>query len=213
MGLAISLGYQADMKRNDEEGHEWAKSLFARVNAVLASEGIAQYAEADDVKLPNRRSCQSFPYSYLHYLRRAFALQRERPDQPLSPVKDGNLKADDRVVADASSMMDSHLLCHSDCEGLYVPIDFPDPIFPEDSNAVPGGMLGSSQGLLRELVEVAPVIGVKLENGELSPAEADRIHGLSNDETHPFNIELLVWFSLYDAARISIDHRTAIVFT
>ncbi len=210
----MNLGFQADLKQNDEEGYAWAKEMFAKANAVLTDEGLPTYDEPDELVLPAQQACGSFPYSFLHYLRRAFAHLRERPDEPLAPVTDGNLDADKELVDDASSLFDSHLLCHSDCEGLYVPIDFPDPIFPDDPQAIPGGILGSSHGLLRELVEVAPHIGVRLaSDGSLPPAEAERIASLSENEDHPFHVELLVWFALYEAAETSIRLRTAIVFS
>jgi len=37
-------------------------------------------------------------------------------------------------------------------EGFYVPVEFPEPIFDY-------GLLGSSQGLLRELIYLAPFLG------------------------------------------------------
>ena len=41
-------------------------------------------------------------------------------------------------------MFDSHLLCHSDCEGFYLPIDFADVIVDaKNQMRIAGGLLGS----------------------------------------------------------------------
>jgi hypothetical protein len=104
-------------------------------------------------------------------------------------------------------MLDSHLLCHSDCEGFYVPVEIGDPIFDDD---LLGGMLGSSQALLRELVEVAPHIGVTLEGGRPTPACEAELRDI--EDSGPFWRERLVWYTLFEAASLSIEHNTLIVF-
>jgi hypothetical protein len=72
---------------------------------------------------------------------------------------------------------------------------------------------GSSQRLLSELIEVAPALGIKLDRrGELADDEATRISELAEAEQTPYYRELLSWMALYEAARLSIQHRTAIVF-
>lgn len=107
-------------------------------------------------------------------------------------------------------MLSSHLLCHSDCEGFYVPIDFSEPIFADEKD-IPGGMLGSSHGLMRELIAVAPYLNISLSGDELMDSEAERINE-SVESEGPFWIEKAVWISLYEAARLSIEYRTAICF-
>jgi len=74
-------------------------------------------------------------------------------------------------------------------------------------------MLGSSFGLMRELVNLAPFIGVSLENGELSDVEAGRVNDVIEAEAESLMMrELLAWLSLYEAARLSVTHKTAIAF-
>ena len=104
-------------------------------------------------------------------------------------------------------MFDSHLLCHSDCEGLYIPVNFDEPIFDDE---VPTGMLGSSQGLLRELIEVAPHIGIELIDDRPTPACLAEVREIA--DSGPFWRERVVWDTLFEAATLSIEHRTAIVF-
>jgi hypothetical protein len=105
----------------------------------------------------------------------------------------------------------NHLLCHSDCEGFYLPIEF-EEVLIDDHGQIPGGMLGSSFMLQKELVAVAPALGIRLENENLDDAEAERINGGVEAEG-PLWIEKAVWLSLYEAARLSIEHKTAICFS
>lgn len=108
-------------------------------------------------------------------------------------------------------MLDSHLLCHSDCEGYYVPVAFDEPLFlPPDAGVAGGGMVGSSQGLLDELRGCAPALGIALDGGELTDDEARRVGDLP--ETDPFMIEASVWLTLHEACRASIAGGHAIVF-
>ena len=52
-------------------------------------------------------------------------------------------------------MFASHLLCHADYAGYYIPVDFADPLFlPEEAKIGGAGMVGSSQQLLAELREL-----------------------------------------------------------
>ncbi len=104
--------------------------------------------------------------------------------------------------------MDSHLICHSDCEGYYVPVDFPDPLY-DDTDALVGGIVGSSQAAMRELVQVAPLLNIRLRNGALSNAQAKEI---ADEDGGPLYIERQVWLQLYEAFRLSIEHGTAVKF-
>jgi hypothetical protein len=44
------------------------------------------------------------------------------------------------------------------------------------TNRIAGGMLGSSFMLLKELQAVAPALGIRLVNGQLSDEEAEKIN-------------------------------------
>jgi hypothetical protein len=50
-----------------------------------------------------------------------------------------------------------------------------------------------------------------LDGAELRDPQADEINRLLHAGTGLF-IEKIVWLSLYEAARLSIEHRTAIFF-
>jgi hypothetical protein len=215
MGLGISVGFLADMKQHDEEGLAWARKELDAICRYLEGEGLPTWEEPEELPpLGMRPHIDAFPYSTIHYLRRAYALAYEHPDQqPVKPVGGEGLEAYDALVADLSTMFSSHLLCHSDCEGWYLPVDFEDPLFaPEELGISGAGMLGSSYGLLRELRQVAPYIGIRLEaDGSLSDAEAKRIYEEAAEDGPTWH-ELTAWLTLHEMARVSIKHRTAIHF-
>lgn len=198
----------ADYSANDEEGAEWFRRSLTELDEVLVANGLPTHHEPPSFEVPLfqlQRACASFPYSFLHYLRRAFAHVREG----LAVPEDDALRPEhDRVVEDASTMFDSHLLCHSDAEGYYVPIDFPEPIFED---ALPGGMLGSSQALLRELVEVAPALGLRLGPDAQPTLECEaELRAIA--DSGPLWRERLVWYALFEAATLSVRYGTLIVF-
>lgn len=204
MGLAISVGYLAEMMALDEEGAEWFRSSLATVDQVLRDAGEPPHAEpTHPVRV--RGGIGSFPYSYLHYLRRAYACVVEKV-----PLREGDLTPeDDTLVMDVTvTLMDSHLLSHSDCAGYYLPRPLPDgPICDE---RLPGGFLGSSQGLVRELLRVAPALGIALD-GDAPTAEA--LDALATDpDAGPQSRARIAWHRLYLCARASIEHGTLIVF-
>jgi hypothetical protein len=131
----------------------------------------------------------------------------------VTPADDDDALAQaDRFVDDAGSMMSSHLLCHADNEGYYVPLALDAPVFIDVDDPLAGaGMIGSSQGLLDELRRVAPAIGIALEaDGSLSDAEAARIFAVRDGA--PFWREQIVWLSLHEACVASIASGAAIVF-
>ena len=81
----------------------------------------------------------------------------------------------------------------------------------DDEHCVHGGILGSSQGAKRELIQVAPLLGIRLTKGKLSNREAAKINKEKESDT-PFWIERQVWLTFYEEARLSIEYNTAIVF-
>ena len=212
MGLAVEVGVLADLIVNDEEGAGWLRESLENVNTLLKNNNLPPHTEPENLPpLHSRASILSYPYSFLHYLRRFAAHAARKPRWTPKPFPESDDPTDDPLLADEQTLLSSHLLCHSDCEGFYIPIDFGDPLFADDEDLVPGGMLGSSYGLMRELVTVAPFLGITLTSRELSEGEAARINTIVLADG-PFWIELAVWFSLFEAARLSIEHRTAICF-
>ena len=214
MGLAISIGVLADRLENDPEGAEWFEEDLAAANRLLVSQGLPPHIEPRELRPPRpRASLFSVPYSFVHHLRRAYAHRASQPTWIATPVAEGVDPTTDPALQAQLDLLESHLICHSDAEGFYLPIDFPDVIFagPDDTD-LPGGMLGSSHQLLKELVLVAPALGIHLSGDHLSDAEAARIDGLACKDKGLFR-ELSSWLLLYEAARRSIQYKTAIVFS
>jgi hypothetical protein len=204
MGLAIGVGVLGDFMVHDEEGAEWLRKRIRRMNEVLVENGLAEHNEPSEYLGFSRRSVTSYPYSFLHYLRRAYACVVEGKELRVGEMTD----ADSDFVQDvAITGMDSHLLSHSDAEGFYVPQSFHYPICDD---RVPGSFLCSLPKLIEELERVAPTLGIHLENGRLLPAEEDELARV--EDADPIFREKIVWFSLYEAAHICMKHGTLLVF-
>ncbi|WP_067537225.1 hypothetical protein [Nocardia crassostreae] len=217
MGLALATHTLAYVLQNGDypdEVDELRDQLRA-INDLLLVEGLSPHHEPTTRgPATSRDTVGSVPYSFVHYLRRAYARACEYPDQPLTPVADGEDPSEDDAVESVSSMFESHLLCHSDCEGFYVPVDFDVVLYPEPDIDIPGDMLGSSQGLLRELEYVAPYLGITLVDDELPDDEIARISAeLNAVDEHPFFRELHTWLLFYETARVSIANNTIITFS
>src|ERR1700733_12902324 len=135
MGLGINTHFFASMLVNDAEGAEWIQHNLGLVNELLADHGLPPHVEPTQVTTKMRQHCGSFPYSYLHYLRRAFAHVHEKLE--LTPVADDDDPTEDPVIEDAATLFDTHLLCHSDAEGYYVPVEFDEVIFDNDERGLP----------------------------------------------------------------------------
>lgn len=212
MGLAISVGVLACGPNADPDGVEWLRKGFRHVNRVLAAHGLPAHEEPEWLPdFPYRGELVSFPYSWLHYLRRAVAFARQAPDQ-FCQVREGeNPAQDERIDRELSVIMDCHLICHSDCEGFYVPIDFPEPLYDDQEDGLPGAILGSSQRAIQETMQAAPLLGIPLVGGELSDQAAMRIVK-EPDKSHPYWIERKVWLSIFEALRHSVEYECAVVF-
>jgi hypothetical protein len=96
-------------------------------------------------------------------LRRAIAYQLN--EVPLTPAPRNPDK--DEVLEEEYYLFRSHLICHSDNEGFYLPIDFDEPLYADESLRVPGGIVGSSFAAMRELRAVAPLLHIELLAGAL----------------------------------------------
>lgn len=213
MGLAVETGLLAELISQDPESAEGLRKTFAKINKVLAENDLPPHNEPEELPaLESRAGILGYPYSYLHHLRRAYAHTADDPDWVATPTPSGEDPSEDPVVEEEMDMLSSHLLCHSDCEGFYLPIDFEELIIDRGKrNRIPGGLLGSSYRLMEELVEVAPKLGIKLKKGKLSDAEAARVNKEARSDKGLW-IEKTVWISLFEAARLSIEHKTAIYF-
>lgn len=212
MGLAIGVGDLADAIKNDPEAADCFKEEFATLNEVLKAENLPVHDEPTELpQISSRSDYDGFPYSFMHYLRRFYARSINNADWIPIPVKEGEEPAEDEVLDEQASMCESHLLCHSDCEGYYLPLDFDDVLISDD-HEIPGGLLCSSYQLMKELIAIAPKLGIKIVDGKLSDVEASTINQEVSEQKGGFWIEKLVWLSLFEAARLSIEYKSAIHF-
>ncbi|MFD5466670.1 hypothetical protein ACFWIQ_28130 [Kitasatospora sp. NPDC127059] len=202
MGLTISVGAL---------GAPELRAEAEVLHRALAAEGVAWREPGGE----GEGFSAGFPYSYLSGLRRVFVLHRL--GEPVTGARGvGKEQYEDELglVDDEMVMFDSHLLCHSDCEGYYVPAEFEyeDPLFlPAESGVPGGGMVGSTAGLLAELQGFAAAIGIRLTaDGSLDPAESARLEALPRDD--PFEPEVFAWHQLYRACRASLASGRAILF-
>ena len=212
MGLAITVGALAELQQEDPQGAQDLIASLEAANALLKQAGLPQHAEPATLpELQSRALIDSFPYSFLHYLRRAYAHAALDAQWRATPLPDGEEPGEDPVLDEAQDTFDSHLICHSDCEGFYFPLVFDEVVFADDGHELLGGMLGSSYKLREELVTVAPALGIFLLGDELSDEEAERINARVDAEDG-LDRELVAWLAIYEACRLSIEHKTAIVF-
>jgi hypothetical protein len=185
VGLAISVGPSSDQPEE-----------FAALSAAIAAEDVLWHAPEGVGAPPEHAYSGGFPYSWLSLLRRAYVYVLE--DRKLTPAPaDGSADHEDDydLVMTETMMLSSHLLCHADDAGYYVPVDFADPLYlPEEQGIAGAGMVGSSQRLLAELDGLADVLGA------IDP----------DDER--FAAELWAWRELRAACRASIAGGHAIVF-
>lgn len=76
-----------------------------------------------------------------------------------------------------------------------------------------GDVVGSSCGLLDELIDLASSLGIRLEKDDsLSQQEAARLYVISSGAEHPYANEICAWLTLHEACELSMTYGTAIVF-
>lgn len=132
MGLAVCVGMLAELLEEDPEGAEAFEEDLTEANRVLAAAGLPQHTEPrGPLELDSRASIDGFPYSFIHYLRRAYAHRVLSPDWVATPLPDDVDPTEDPKIQVLLDGSESHLLCHSDAEGFYVPVDFKDVLFDE----------------------------------------------------------------------------------
>jgi hypothetical protein len=224
MGLAVKVGSLAFALSNDNDSEAAAhlRRDLQEINRVLTSNGLPPHHEPEHIPAILDREgltwerglnrgmwLSAMPYVWLAYLWRAIAFAKQAPNEFVSVVEGDNPAEDDRVV-DELCRNESHIICHSPTEGYFVPVDFPEPLH-DDTEKIPGGVLGSSQRCLAELRQVAPLLGISLEDGQLSDALARTING-EEEGAHPNWIERHCWLYLFERFRQSVKFKSMVEF-
>lgn len=213
MGLAIGVGLLAERVQKDGDVTERIERDLEYINTVLVERGMPTHEEprSFDEPLKMRASLMSFPYSWLHYLRRFAAHVMRDPKWVPYPIEPGEDPAEDPVLHQMYRNLSSHLLCHSDSEGYYLPIDFEDLILDPEHD-IRGGVVGSSHRLREELLSIVDPLEIEVDDeGNISDEVAEYL-AMQRPTGVPFAVERLVWLALFEAARLSIERNTAIVF-
>ncbi|GAA1398347.1 hypothetical protein GCM10009639_36790 [Kitasatospora putterlickiae] len=206
MGLSISVGMLHDQARNDPEGFDHHRRAFDRLGAALGAEGVDWHEPPLDGPAQDPAFSGGFPYGYLTRLRRVLALAGR--GEPVTPAEEDGpgWDRDRELIQEEALMFASHLICHADNAGYYVPVDFADPLFlPAEAGVAGGGMVGSTQRLLRELVTLAPALGI----APADPGTASAEHPVPDG---PFEPERYAWHQLHRACLASLAGGHAIVF-
>ena len=214
MGLAVGVGMLAKYSGSDQEAADGMRADLAQINTALSQRGLEEHREPPsfDPDLEMRSSLTSFPYSWIHHLRRFGAHVMRDPKWVPYPIEPGEDPADDPVLRQMYRELKSHLLCHSDSEGYYLPLDFKDLIL-DPEHQIRGGVVGSSYRLRQELLLLVDPLEIEVdEEGNLSDEVAAAV-AKQRPSGVPFAVERLVWLALYEASRLSIEHGTAIVFS
>jgi hypothetical protein len=213
MGLAIGVGMVAELGRRDPAAADRMRQDLEAINERLKSAGLPTHQEPSDFDEPlkSRASISSFPYSWLHYLRRFAAHVMRAPRWVPYPIEPGEDPADDPVLRQMYRGLSSHLLCHSDSEGYYLPVDF-HALILDPEQKLRGSVVGSSYRLREELLGLTEPLEIPVGGGGDLSDEAARSLAAQRPSGAPFAVERLVWLALFEAARLSIEHRTAIVF-
>ncbi len=205
MGLAITSGEYAYFLEEDPEGAEWLEEDLLKINLALKEKGFREHTEPKKIPETNMSCIEGFPYSFLHYLRRVYALNEL--GEKITPTNGEITEQDESIIEKVSGKLSSHLLCHSDAEGYYVPIEFNDVIF---NSELPGEILGSRQKLFSEIIKIANLINIEVIDNSISEITESEL--AEANENNPYYIERVVWFALYENCKNSIEHNTLISF-
>jgi hypothetical protein len=174
--------------------------------------GVVWSTPVDVAVPPVRSAVRGFPADWIMQLKRVVALVGT--GAPLTPVDSRReYERGKALVYEEAAMLASHLICHSVIEGYFVPVDLDAPVFLPDGSEVAGnGVVGSSQGLLRELQQCAGPLGIALDDTlALSDDEAARVASLPDDDD--LAVESVAWLALHEACLASVASGHAIIFS
>lgn len=198
MSLSITVG----VPRTSERDAMLAQ--LARLAAALRDVGV-DWAEPKTSRLVYS---EGLGYSAVGALKRVAA--RVAAGEDVTPLGPGGLTALDReLIDDEASLLRSHLVCHSDSDGFYVPVALAEPLFLDRSQGVAGsGVVGSSEALAQELVACAPALGIDAQPG--GGVDVDAV--VRTPRKHPYYAERVAWARFVGACDASCSTGSAIIF-
>jgi hypothetical protein len=229
MGLSLQVGLLADLLQHDKESATILQRQLGDLNRHLESVGISLHREPEECEV---WSADMFGYSGLHTLRRIAA----HLDAGRSLPTPGDSDNSQDTIADAyfSEIVSGppgfwkrlgrslpkftrkydHLIAHSDCEGFYLPLDFPEVLLVDETLSVPGCMVGSSSRLLAEVTSLASVLGIPQDLHSQSEIlwEAADSQGEGESLWQRYGIESISCVVLQEGCRKSLETGAALVF-
>jgi len=101
---------------------------------------------------------------------------------------------------------------------VYAPREFADPLETSHEESIAGRptriRLGSTHALYRELLALAPELGIPLDSGRLSDRVAHLIDGLESlseeDDDELVEKTRVAWLMMHEAAMLSLDRQVPI---
>jgi hypothetical protein len=222
MGRLLHVGWLDEMRCCDPEGYRYAKRAFAAVNKALRKEGAPEYQEPEDLG-DDGGSFKLYPSNGLAFLQRFAAYFYDDEDEveewptPGDPATMDN-PLDDQEWEEACYMLEllpfQHLILHEPTGGYWVPVDFPDVIFPDEKLGI-GNQLGSSVRLAAECVELAKILRLPLDLDPDDEAVRQAMFhpGKSRTRWKKYGVESHNLLGLYRACRESILLGAAIYVT
>jgi hypothetical protein len=220
MSVLLHVGWLDEMRRCDQEGFRDAKKAFAAINKALRKEGAPTYEEPERIR-GGGWGFKLNPENGIAFLQRfaAYFYDDEVVEWPVpgDPATMDN-PLDDEEWEEACYMLEllpfQHLILHPPRYGYWVPVDFPDAIFPDEKFGI-GNQLGSSVRLKAECEELAKILRLPLG---LDP-EADEVTeamfnpGKSRTRWKKYGVESHNLLALYRACEQSIKLGAAIYLT
>lgn len=156
-------------------------------------------------------------YTEIHHLKRYAAYIQEYSAPPPEPFK-ARYAINDPVlenVIEQEKALFPHLIDHSDSDGFYIPVDFPDPLWipsedigrKEDSDFMDMISIGSSFQLKEELLKINEFLQV--DSSEVINNFDIYFETIQKDRWYT---EKWCWSVLYYMAHNSIEHKLSIIF-
>lgn len=175
------------------------------LNRFLTAKNYEPYVEPGPLPEFRRRSSGYHSFFALQELRRLYVCVLEGKELPRGEISDQDL---DLIRSVGKAHPESHLLHHSDFEGYYIPREMPNG--PLSSEEIPGYFLGSSQGLIGELMTVSEALDLELVDGKISVPSLKKLKAKGPD--NPLYQAAGIWISLYESAQYSVTHRVLVIF-
>ncbi|MEW5818718.1 MAG: hypothetical protein AB1782_00880 [Cyanobacteriota bacterium] len=158
-------------------------------------------------------------YTNIHYLRRyaAHIDKNNTPPEPLKPSDDPTQDPLLLAIYDGESKTRfPHLIDHSDCNGFYIPCNFPEPLWigpeeeidEEDEELVEFISVGSSTNLHEELIKLNEYLNV--DTDKIDSDLSDFFSAIQGDE---YETEKWCWGVLYYMTLNSKMMSVPVIFT